>query len=536
MGNWKPKLAGLILITVWLPLAWIGLGPFRVRSVDSWTYGASIGYARWPLDLHFPLLGAWNNADTTWAIHWPGAFILWSFATPLLPPAAWAYTLLLTASWLLLALATAWLARGFADNHAANWWALAALALVLFDRALFESLLDLRGECLAALVLTALLLGYRQVLAKDDKQTLGAVLLVAGSFLLPLMHPVALPLAALINLALIGAWMRHPARRGLLAGALAASVAGSLALAGWFQFHPNGWGQLFEHASMNTRSYSFGGTFLSTLNFYAPTYLPALLAAAALAETARRFIHHWGVRTLWPALTGDDTALLSGLLLAVSLLAQQAFHNFFYYLITLPLVVALSLSLAAHLLAKLTARRQRLAALVLVAVLALHGLFLPARGGLWWSAGRPDFGAMAGDFLDKLPLESGARVVLPPQLWMEAHGRFPEERLRVVAPDYGSTWENRLAYVTDLAGRLRAGDLLILEHPWPQKPILGTWRRLVADPTRAELVAEFFYLTPGTDQHGMGLRAYRVLSPQPPADPSADEGGGTGGATSPARW
>jgi len=506
-------------VLLWLPLAWVALGPFRVRSIDSWTYFAPVAYARWPLDLHLPLVGAWNGGDTTWAIHWPGALMLYSFATPLLPAAPWVYTSLMVASWLALAVATALLTRALTGSGA---WALAALALVLFDRALFESLVDMRGECLGALVLVAVLVGLRQVLLKHDHQALGLAALAGGSFLLPLMHPLAVPLVTLLDLTLLGAWLRRPEKRPALTAALAASVAGTLALVAWFQFHPNGWGQLFEHAQHNARPFSFGGTFLETLRFYAPTYLPVLLVIAGLAETVRRALAAKKSRTLWPALSGEDPALVAGVLLAASLAAQQAFHNFFYYLMTLPLVVALSLSLAAHIVAKLPAPRQRLVALAVLGVVVVHGLYLPMRTALWWQAGQPDFAAKADAVLDRLDIPDNARLVLSPRLWEEARARWPEERVRLVVPDYGAAWPNRFAYAEALTARLQAGDVVIIDPKIPE--LYPAWRDILSDPARAELLETFDYLTPGTESHGMAFRAYRVLGP------------GSGGATSPARW
>lgn len=488
-------------------MAWVQLGPFRIRSTDSWTYFSGVGLARWPLDLSLPLVGSWNAGDTTWAIHWPGAFLLYSLATPVLPNAAWAYTLLMLLSWLALALATAALAYALTRSEA---WSLAAAALILFDRALFESLLDLRSECLGALVLALTLLGWRGLLAAGTSSKINLLLLLGGSFLLPLMHPLSVPLVTLINLSLLAAWWRRPDRRGAVVSALAASVLGTLALLSWFQFHPNGWGQLFEHASLNTRPYSFGGTFLSTLSFYAPTYLPVLLVLAALAETVRRFLLHWKAKTksLFPALTGEDLGLFAGVLLTVNLLAQQNFHNFFYYLITLPLVVALSISFAAFLISLIPQAKRGLAVLALLSLLILHSLFLPMRTWLWWQAGRPDFGHIIGEFLDELPMEPSSRLVLPGRLWAESTQRWPVERLRVTLPEYGAAWDSRTRYMKELVAQTRAGDIVIIGYYFNQP-----WKDKLLDPNQAELVREWNYLTPGTEEHGLRFQVYRVLSP-----------------------
>lgn len=491
-------------------MAWVQLGPFRIRSTDSWTYFSGVGLARWPLDLSLPLVGSWNAGDTTWAIHWPGAFLLYSFATPILPNAAWAYTLLMLLSWSTLALATAALAYALTKSQG---WALAAAALILFDRALFESLLDMRSECLGALVLTLTLLGWRGVLASKTSSRLSLLLLVGGSFLLPLIHPLSVPLVTLLNLSLLAAWWRRTDRRTALVGALASSVIGTLALVSWFHFHPNGWGQLFEHASLNTRPYSFGGTFLSTLGFYAPTYLPVLLVLAALAETVRRLVRHWKAKSLLPALTGEDLGLFSGILLAVNLLAQQNFHNFFYYLITLPLVLALSISFLAFLVGKIPQNKRGLAVVVLLCLLVLHSLFLPMRTWLWWQAGRPDFGQLIGEFLEELPMEPHSRLVLPGRLWAEATQRWPVERLRVTLPEYGAAWDSRSRYIQDLVAQTRAGDVVVIGYYFNQP-----WKDKLLDPSQAELVREWEYVTPGTEEHGLRFQVYRVLSPSVPSE------------------
>lgn len=499
---------GLLLVLLWLPLAWVQLGPFRLPSTDSWTYFAGVALARWPLDLHLPMVGAWNAGDTTWAIHWPGAYLLYSFVTPWLPAGGWVHTGLMLLSWLALALATAALTWTLTKNEA---WALGALALVLVDRALFESLLDMRGECLSALVIVVTLLGWHRVLGSapgEPAPRTGAIGLIGGSFLLPLMHPLSVPLVTLLALSLVGGWARRPDRRGPAALALAASVLGTLALVSWYHFHPNGWGQLFEHASLNRRPYSFGGTFLSTLAFYAPIYLPVLLVLVALAESVRRFWLHLNAKTLFPALTGGDLGLLAGGLLAVSLVAQQNFHNFFYYLVTLPLVIALSLSGGAFLFARLPRARRGLAVVLLLGLLLLQGLFLPMRTMLWWQAGRPDFDRIIGTFLDALPMGEQSRLVLPGRLWAESLRRWPEDRLRVTLPEYGAAWENRSHYLNELVAQTRAGDVVVVgryfNRPWQDK---------LVDPTQAELVREWEYVTPGTKDHGLRFRVYRVLSP-----------------------
>lgn len=488
-------------------MAWVQLGAFRVRSTDNWTYFSGVGLADWPLDLSLPLVGSWNAGDTTWAIHWPGAFLLYSFATPVLPNAAWSYTLLMLLSWLALALATAALTYALTKSEA---WALVATALILFDRGLFESLLDMRSECLSALVVTLTLLGWHYALQQGDSSRffLGRLALVAGSFLLPLMHPLSVPLVTLMNLSLLVAWWQRPDRRGILATALAASVLGTLALVSWFQFHPNGWGQLFEHASLNARSYSFGETFLITLNLYAPIYLPLLLVLAALAETVRRFLRHWKAKNLLPALSGSDLGLFAGVLLVVNLIAQQKFHNFFYFLVTLPLVIALGLSFASFLASKVPQAKRALAALVLLSLLVFHSLFLPMRTWLWWEAGRPDFEQIIGQFLDELPMEPHSRLVLPGRLWAEATQRWPVERLRVALPEYGATWENRSRYIKEMVAQTRAGDVVIIGYYFNQP-----WKEKLLDPAQGELVHEWEYLTPGTKEHGLSFEVYRVLSP-----------------------
>lgn len=501
----RAQVCKAILILAWLPAAWVNLGPFRGCHMDTWCYFAPAAFARYPGDLRMPMVGSWMGGDQAWAIHWPGMPWFYSLFTPWagMSSMSWGAALFL-GLWLLLGELTSRLALRLTGNP---WLALAALAFVLGDRLLYECAALLRPEIPAAILTVGALLLFPRA-ATSGQVTLSFAGLAFIFFAFPLVHPETFVLGGFAGASLLlGAWRAGAGefrkRFLILAGSLA---AGAILFSGWVLLRPIARLQFFEHARFNSLVPPEIPQ-LATLymNYGAARNLALALAVVALLHASGLIISAWrrGGLAALGASPWQDPPTATALTALAAVLAMRLFPNFFYYMLAVPLVIALVLHLAARLEKSLSAFARRMAGAGLALLVFVNGAALVQRTILYVREGTPDIRAELNAFADALPPHG--KLVLPIGAW-EIGVHLPRDRdIRLVTPAMNADPGYRLAYSRDLESSLAPGDIVLIDRfRYPEHEArfraLGEWN----------VVGELVHSLPSYEEYDIDLLAIQL--------------------------
>lgn len=424
--------ASIAALGAWCALGWVHFYRFCFPWADTWCGVGAAAPGGTPLHLHAALLGNFQNADSAWGFHAPFPPLVTSLVFAVLPFSPGRAIGLFLLLWVGVALATAWAVHRATGSR---FWSACAAALVLADRCMFSVGAADRPEFLACLGILLAVFA-----AGEPSHRFARASAAVGAFLMTACHPATLLAAALFVVAEAarGLWRRP----GVLIALSCGGLAGAALDASWFAFQPDAWAQFRDHAVHASVPYTFGRTlWLSLQEHYASTgtghalWLAAVIAAVACLRRAA------------------PLAAASGSMLLVLLVAEQKFANVNYLCLGLPVAAVVLASV-------LPARPSRAARLAACLLVGLHGLFWVSRTHKFVADGCPDVRAELAQITRSLP--GSGRVLIPEVLWEDAIGDPSRYALNTLP--YHSTTARRLDYEAFVYGRLRPGDVVVVDR------------------------------------------------------------------------
>ncbi len=470
--------AGGVLLLLWLVLAYVLAGCLAMPWMDSWCYFAPGILSRQAFSLTMPLLDGYRGADTTWAIHWPGAPLLYSCVGPVLRHWPLTYPGVIIGLWLGLAWAARALMCRFTREPAALWGVMAA---VLLDRALLTIAGDRRPEIVAALAVMCWLVIVGRCREPALRPGAGSLFLLAFfAFAAALSHPVTM--ACMAGFAALGL-------AGLLLGRLSAPLVlahfGGLAsglgvFAGRLHLLPHAKEQFMDHAATAQSAGLHFSPWLAAVGLYYPSPSGVIIVGLAVV---------YGAALLLRGRSGQVTARdgfmprLTAVTFFGLLAACHLFPNPLYVAILIPVASVLAVTACMDL-ARWLAGRCHIppawaVAMALVLLIGGDAAYWVQRVVLFARLGCPNLSSDLARWYGSLP--AGAHhVLIPDHLW-EAGAMDGGHEVAFVTPPYTVSPGVRLAYERQVLSKLTTGDLVIVDlaakdspaqlQPW----LAGSW-------------------------------------------------------------
>ena len=402
-----------------------------------------------------PLLDGFRGADTTWAIHWPGAPLFYSCLAPLLRDQPWAYPLIFMGLWMGLAVVSREVARRFTTSPVVLW---SVAAAVLLDRAMLGIAGDRRPELLAALCV----MGWLLAVDRCHRHRASVLHLACVAFLAlaaSLCHPVTMAcMGGLALLGLAGLLMKRLPVPLVLAHCLG-GVAGAAVFAGRIFWLPHGVEQFMDHVAMNRGTGMHFNLWAAAVQSYHPSpsgIIGVFLASIYGAWILCRRSHHL------PDLFLPRVAACTyfGLLASCHL-----FANSDYIAITSPLACVLSLAACSQAAQWLNSQWKLStgAAFATAAAIFIGGnaACWAHKGRYFWRVGCPDLTGEINQWYATLPADA-RRVLIPDHLW-EAGAMDTRRSVAFVTPPYSVSDNIRLAYEQRVLAELAPGDLVVVD-------------------------------------------------------------------------
>lgn len=430
-------------LLLWVVLAYVLVGCLAMPWMDSWCYFAPGILAHRPFSLTMPLLDGYRGADTTWAIHWPGAPLLYSCVGPLLRNWPLAYPCIFIALWLGLARATRAVMSRFTSQPVALW---SVTAAILLDRGLLATAADRRPELLAALCVMGWLIMAARCEAKPRPTTANLGLLAFSSLAAALSHPVTMAcMLGLLGLGGIGLLMRRlPVALVLAHGA--GVLTGLAIFGGRLYLLPHAMEQFMDHATMNHSSGLHISPWLAVVRLYYPspsgviTLGLAVVYAVVLLSRRGSFLPNVASITFF------------GLLGACHLFPNP------YYLVTLMPLAGVFAVLACF---DLAARCKVPVFIALLILVGGNAGYWAHRTLLFARLGCPNLSVDIARWYHSLP--AGAHhILISDHLW-EVGAMDANHDVAFVTPPYTVSPGVRLAYEKQVLAKLTAGDLVIVD-------------------------------------------------------------------------
>ena len=487
------------ILLCWLPFVYAHLYCLGYACMDTWVMASPAAMARAPLAIITPFVGTFDGQNSAWGLHWPGGPLLTSIFTPFLPHGPATFVAISLFYWLLESLAAAALVRRLT---ASPWMALCAFVFMIEDRTCFGDTWLQRYENLGNLFAIMAIMAMHS----NRNPRLQLAVMAAGFFMLPLIHPVfsGLGLAWVAYLGLRTLLLKQPWRQ--FCAGLAGYAAGWATFFGYYWSRPWLYAIFINHYRLNiemTRAKTPPGLRTFVEHFLAldrPTYAGTIVYMFGFAGLAYLAYGLWKSGRLWREfLAREDMAIFAGLgLLATVVLVQQT-SNIVYWTCPWPFAAIVTCYFIHRMMMDFPMRQRALAG-VLLALLIVHGSFLPARTYMWYKTGFVNLRAIVRNFAATLPQQG--QLFVPEVLWdtfADGHRQVYVNQLPYYAGD--PTQKRYASYISSL---MKSGDVLVLDkdqsHPTLIDPTQPGWKQI----GKCKLV----YRGPGGG-HGFDMTAYQ---------------------------
>lgn len=454
-GVTQSRLLWPCLVLVWAAVMFPHLYFFSMPWMDTWCYFAPALIAPTPGHISAPFMGSFLGYNQDWGLHLPGAPLIYSVITPVLPKNGLTGVAILLCLWALTATVAFCLTERLTSKRICG---LFGGCLVLADRNLFAIAHAQRPEMLAALIL--LLLVFVWIRGRES-QSLWWPLAGGGCIaVLTTLHPLSVLISAsfCFGLLLFVCYQRQWSARSAIVIAFhwGGLLLGALFLYSWFSNHPASWVQFQIHADANRGGFTWGRTLVRSLQQHYPLYAGHILYVSSLFLGL--FALTWLRKT--DKCIAESACLFQltcGYLALSAIICQQLFANTFYLAVIFPLVAA-QFAAGLPIYERLLKHRGKLVYVIAAVLLVAQAAHIASRSEKFYRSGLPNIREELQVFMASLPPHK--RVLIPEALWEAALTHSSAVLMNTVP--HSIDREHRLKYEAEVYSQMESGDLAVV--------------------------------------------------------------------------